>query len=122
MRAVRRCDDDDSSGSHELPASARALAGELLRCVDADGAFEVFEGEEPWEAVARIVRAEGRRDLAWVQRAATQLLGEDPDYPGEGHLEHVAGPGRGRRLRIRPSNDTSDAASHRDTASLSRSP
>lgn len=58
-----------------LKASARALAGELLRWVDDDGAIYSRSGEDPVATVFRVIQAD-RSEREWV-RSATKILLED---------------------------------------------
>lgn len=56
-----------------LKASVRALAAELLRWVDDDGAIKLRPGEGPWQAIARVIQAD-RSDFAWVKNGVSELL------------------------------------------------
>jgi hypothetical protein len=56
-----------------LSASTRALAAELIRWVDDDGALYMRPAEQAWQAVARVIQAP-RSDIAWVKRATSELV------------------------------------------------
>lgn len=75
-----------------MRASYRALAAELLRWVDDDGAIYLRSGEDPWRAVSRLIQA-GPEDRTWVQSGVRALL-------ADGHLTTDAGED-GARLLIR---------------------
>lgn len=71
-----------------MRAGSRALAAELLRWVDDDGALYLRDDEEVWQGVSRIIQAH-RSEAEWVKRGVHDLI-------TDGHLTPSGSPSTDR--------------------------